>query len=190
VTTTVPAATTTPAHRAPSGGATDRAKAEQKLGWYLAGPAFVVMLSRDRHGTCGQLLFEYYWGSGFLPSEYQGVKFRPGGDPVLYLSNPAGVSANVRRGQLDDLAKLNRMKLQEAGDPEKLAADFRKFIESEIEKARPRKSKSLTPRKPSADPTSGTDAPVGLEQKENTGLPSAENRGEVAAIEDEDDLIG
>jgi len=44
VTTTVPAATTTPAHRAPSGGATDRAKAEQKLGWYLAGPAFVVML--------------------------------------------------------------------------------------------------------------------------------------------------
>jgi len=39
-------------------------------------PAFVVMMSRDRHGTCGQLLFEYYWGSGFLPSKYQGVKFR------------------------------------------------------------------------------------------------------------------
>jgi len=76
------------------------------------------------------------------------------------------------------------------GDPEKLAADFRKFIESEIEKARPRKSKSLTPRKPSADPTSGTDAPVGQERNENIGLPSAENRGEVAAIEDEDDLIG
>jgi hypothetical protein len=81
-------------------------------------PAFVVMLSRDRHGTCGQLLFEYYWGSGFLPSRYQGVKFRAGGDPVLYLSNPAGVSADLRRGQLDDLAKLNRLKLQEAGDPE------------------------------------------------------------------------
>jgi hypothetical protein len=81
-------------------------------------PSFVVMLSRDRHGTCGQLLFEYYWGSGFLPSKYQGVKFRAAGDPVLYLSNPAGIPRDLRREQLDDLAKLNAMKLQESGDPE------------------------------------------------------------------------
>jgi hypothetical protein len=81
-------------------------------------PAFVVMMSRDRHGTCGQLLFDYYWGSGMLPSKYQGVKFRAGGDPVLYLTNPAGVSAAVRRGMLDDLAKMNTLKRQESGDPE------------------------------------------------------------------------
>jgi hypothetical protein len=81
-------------------------------------PAYVVMLSRDRHGTCGQLLFEYYWGSGFLPSRYQGVKFRTGGDPVLYLANPPGVPDSIRRGQLDDLAALNRKKFQQTGDPE------------------------------------------------------------------------
>jgi hypothetical protein len=81
-------------------------------------PAFVVMLSRDRHGTCGQLLFEYYWGSGFLPSKYQGVKFRPAGDPVLYLTNPPGVSPAIRRGQLDDIAALNAMKHEQVGDPE------------------------------------------------------------------------
>jgi hypothetical protein len=63
-------------------------------------PAYVVLLSRDRHGTCGQLLFEYYWGSGFLPSRYQGVKFRAAGDPVLYLTKPPGVSATARRGLL------------------------------------------------------------------------------------------
>ena len=81
-------------------------------------PAYVVMLSRDRHGTCGQLLFEYYWGSGFLPSKYQGIKFRAGSDPVLYLTNPPGVSSAVRRGMLDDLAKVNTIKHQEIGDPE------------------------------------------------------------------------
>ncbi len=81
-------------------------------------PAFVVMLSRDRHGTCGQLLFDYYWGSGFVPSKYQGVKFRAGGDPVLYLTNPPGISPQVRRGMLDDIAKLNRMKQAAVGDPE------------------------------------------------------------------------
>lgn len=81
-------------------------------------PSFVVMLSRDRHGTCGQLLFDYYWGSGFLPSKYQGVKFRAGGDPVLYLTNPHGVPNPVRRGVLDDLAQMNHLKQQEIGDPE------------------------------------------------------------------------
>ena len=81
-------------------------------------PTFCVMTSRDREGTCGQLFYDYYWGSGFLSSKHQGVKFRGGGDPVLYLSNPAGISRPMRRGQLDDLAKLNRLKFQQSGDPE------------------------------------------------------------------------
>jgi hypothetical protein len=58
------------------------------------------------------------WGSGFLPSRYQGVKFRSVGDPVLYLSNPAGFDAGDRRVFLDSLAKLNRIRLDEFGDPE------------------------------------------------------------------------
>jgi hypothetical protein len=81
-------------------------------------PAFVVMTSRDKENTCGQLFYDHYWGSGFLPSRYQGVRIRSSGDPVLYLSNPSGVSREIRRGQLDDLAKLNEMKLAEQGDPE------------------------------------------------------------------------
>jgi Protein of unknown function (DUF1501) len=81
-------------------------------------PTFVVMTSRDREASCGQLFYDYYWGSGFLPSKFQGVKFRPNGDPVLYLSNPAGMSPAVRRGLLDDLAQLNELKHQETGDPE------------------------------------------------------------------------
>ena len=53
-------------------------------------PAFVVMTSTDQDRTCGQLFFDYYWGSGFIPSKYQGVKFRSEGEPVLYLNNPDG----------------------------------------------------------------------------------------------------
>src|SRR5436190_2954786 len=81
-------------------------------------PTFVVMTSRDKEASCGQLFYDYYWGSGFLPSKYQGVKFRSEGDPVLYLSNPPGMSTEIRRGLLDDLAKLNNFKLEETGDPE------------------------------------------------------------------------
>jgi hypothetical protein len=81
-------------------------------------PTFVVMTSRDKEASCGQLFFDYYWGSGFLASKYQGVKLRSEGDPVLYLSNPAGMSGEVRRGILDDLARLNEIKLKEIGDPE------------------------------------------------------------------------
>ena len=81
-------------------------------------PAFVVMTSRDKEASCGQIFYDFYWGSGFLPSKFQGVKFRGGGDPVLYLSNPEGMSREVRRGLLDDLAKLNQMKFDEMGDPE------------------------------------------------------------------------
>jgi Protein of unknown function (DUF1501) len=81
-------------------------------------PAFVVMTSRDKEASCGQIFYDFYWGSGFLPSKYQGVAFRGSGDPVLYLSNPAGLSREVRRGVLDDLARLNEIKRQDFGDPE------------------------------------------------------------------------
>jgi hypothetical protein len=81
-------------------------------------PAFCVMTSTDQGKTCGQLFYDYYWGSGFLPSKYQGVRFRGEGDPVLYLANPAGTSAGLRRGVLDDIAALNRRRLAAYGDPE------------------------------------------------------------------------
>jgi hypothetical protein len=81
-------------------------------------PSFVVMTSRDKEASCGQIFYDFYWGSGFLPSKYQGVKFRGSGDPVLYLSNPDGMSREVRRSLLDDLSQLNEMKLRETGDPE------------------------------------------------------------------------
>lgn len=81
-------------------------------------PTFCVMTSRDKEGTCGQLFYDYYWGSGFLPTAHQGVKFRSGGDPVLYLSDPPGMDATLRRGMLDDLARLNTLKLDTVGDPE------------------------------------------------------------------------
>ncbi len=81
-------------------------------------PSFVVMTSADEKKTCGQLFYDYYWGSGFLPSKYQGVRFRSDGDPVLYLNNPPGMSSELRRGVLDDIAELDRKKLQDYGDPE------------------------------------------------------------------------
>lgn len=81
-------------------------------------PAFVVMTSRDKEASCGQIFYDFYWGSGFLPSKYQGVKFRGSGDPVLYLSNPDGMSREVRRTILDGLAALNETKLRDYGDPE------------------------------------------------------------------------
>ena len=81
-------------------------------------PGFVVMTSRDKEASCGQIFYDFYWGSGFLPSKYQGVKFRGSGEPVLYLSNPDGMSREVRRGLLDDLRVLNEAKFAEVGDPE------------------------------------------------------------------------
>jgi hypothetical protein len=78
-------------------------------------PAFVVMLSR---GGTDQPLYDRLWGSGFLPTRYQGVKLRGGKEPVLYLANPAGCSPQTRREMLDELAELNRMRHAETGDPE------------------------------------------------------------------------
>jgi hypothetical protein len=80
-------------------------------------PAFVVMISPGQ-GTGGQPLYDRLWGSGFLPSRYQGVKFRSVGDPVLYLSNPEGIDRSDRRLYLDALARLNQIKHADAGDPE------------------------------------------------------------------------
>jgi hypothetical protein len=79
-------------------------------------PAFVVMVSQGKGNA--QALADRAWGSGFLPTKYQGVKFRAAADPVLYLSNPEGYEASARRRFLDDLGKLNTLKLNEAQDPE------------------------------------------------------------------------
>ena len=81
-------------------------------------PAYVVMTSSDAGKTCGQLFFDYYWGAGFLPSRYQGVRFRNTGDPVPYLQNPPGVSREARRMLLDDINAINESHLADYGDPE------------------------------------------------------------------------
>ncbi|MEO7141895.1 MAG: DUF1501 domain-containing protein, partial [Bryobacteraceae bacterium] len=80
-------------------------------------PAFVVMISPGSGGG-GQPLYDRLWGSGFLPSKYQGVKFRSVGDPVLFLSDPHGFTRDDRRDFLGALGKLNRMAFDETGDPE------------------------------------------------------------------------
>ncbi|MDQ3684321.1 MAG: DUF1501 domain-containing protein, partial [Acidobacteriota bacterium] len=77
-------------------------------------PAFVVF-SSGRKGPSGG---NSGWGSGFLPTVYQGVQFRSSGDPVLYLSNPRGVDEKLQRESLDSISRLNRMRLNATGDPE------------------------------------------------------------------------
>jgi hypothetical protein len=79
-------------------------------------PAFIAMVSKSRGG--GQPLYDRLWGSGFLRSRFQGVKFRSVGDPVLYLSNPPGLDRRTRRRFLDDLGRLNQQRLERLGDPE------------------------------------------------------------------------
>jgi hypothetical protein len=81
-------------------------------------PAFVVLISQGTGNPADQPLYDRLWGSGFLPSQYQGVKFRSIGDPVLYLSNPEGVSPESRRRILDDIARLNQLRHEATGDPE------------------------------------------------------------------------
>jgi hypothetical protein len=81
-------------------------------------PAFVVLVSQGSGNPTDQPLYDRLWGSGFLPTDFQGVKFRSQGDPVLFLKNPDGVSEAGRRRVLDDLAELNRLRQQETGDPE------------------------------------------------------------------------
>jgi hypothetical protein len=81
-------------------------------------PAYVVLISQANAINNDQPLFSRLWGNGFLPSSHQGVKFRSGGDPVLYLSDPPGVDQNTRRQMLDAVAKINRMKQESYADPE------------------------------------------------------------------------
>ena len=84
-------------------------------------PAYVVMISRPSGPTNAQPLHERMWGAGFLPASYQGVRFSPGSDPVLFLSNPSGMTAARRRAMLDDLRSLNQVAYQRSHDPEILA---------------------------------------------------------------------
>jgi hypothetical protein len=79
-------------------------------------PAFVVMISSGRESD--QPLFARLWSAGFMESRYQGVQFRGGGDPVLYLSNPPGVTPESRRQVLDTLAELNGREYAASPDPE------------------------------------------------------------------------
>ncbi len=81
-------------------------------------PGYLVMLSQGTGKAPGQPIFSRLWGSGYLPSNHQGVQLRPGKNPVLYLSNPPGINADGRRRMLDDLAKLNELRHQSTGDPE------------------------------------------------------------------------
>ncbi|MBS1727308.1 MAG: DUF1501 domain-containing protein [Armatimonadetes bacterium] len=81
-------------------------------------PTYVVLHSKVSSGKVDQALFARLWGTGFLPSEYQGVSLRSSGDPVLYLSDPNGVDRDTRRSMLDDVSKLNHLQLDHFGDPE------------------------------------------------------------------------
>jgi hypothetical protein len=81
-------------------------------------PAFVVLLSRGSAARPADPLYPRLWGSGFLPSSHQGVNFRSGGDPVLYLGNPAGIDAADRRRMLDAITELNRTQASRIPDPE------------------------------------------------------------------------
>jgi hypothetical protein len=81
-------------------------------------PAFVVLLSQAHALNADQPLFSRLWASGFLPSSYQGVRFRGGSAPVLFLDDPPGISKISRRQMLDASAKLNQMKHDAYGDPE------------------------------------------------------------------------
>ncbi len=80
-------------------------------------PGFVVLVSGNKTPSAGKSL----WGSGFLPSVYQGVQCRTQGDPVLFLSNPEGMSRSLRRSTLDALGDLNRMQQERSGDPDTLS---------------------------------------------------------------------
>ncbi|MDG2385447.1 MAG: DUF1501 domain-containing protein [Pirellulaceae bacterium] len=81
-------------------------------------PAFMVLNSFGSCKRTPQPVSGRLWGSGFLPSQYQGVKLQSVGDPVLYVSNPTGISRESQRASLDSLSRLNQIKVEQAGDPE------------------------------------------------------------------------
>ena len=80
-------------------------------------PDYLVLISKMKRPS-DQPLYDHYWGSGFLPSRYQGVKLRNAKDPVLYLRDPDGLPRELRRGMLDGIGDLNTMRLEQTGDPE------------------------------------------------------------------------
>ena len=81
-------------------------------------PEFVVLVTKDKFG---QPLYSRLWGNGFLPSKHQGVQFRSGKNPVLYLDNPPGVTADLRKEQLEYLKKIEKINHRDVGDPEILS---------------------------------------------------------------------
>jgi hypothetical protein len=81
-------------------------------------PTFVVLVARSTKPEQAQAIGARLWSSGYLPGEYAGVSFRSAGDPILYINNPTGVSAEVRRKTLDGLQALNQRTLEQIGDPE------------------------------------------------------------------------
>jgi len=81
-------------------------------------PGFIVLISQGSAQRASQALYSRLWGTGFLPSEHQGVQFRGSGDAVLYLSNPDGVDRQGRRKALDAIARLNARQFERVGDPE------------------------------------------------------------------------
>jgi hypothetical protein len=81
-------------------------------------PAFVVLISQPNALNNDQPLFSRLWGPGFLPSSHQGVRFRSGGDPVLYLADAPGIDRATRRRMLDAVQKINRLRHESYGDPE------------------------------------------------------------------------
>jgi Protein of unknown function (DUF1501) len=80
-------------------------------------PDYLVLISKMQRPS-DQPLYDHYWGSGFLPSRYQGVKLRNAREPVLYLRDPDGLPRGLRRDMLDSLGAINSMRLKETGDPE------------------------------------------------------------------------
>ena len=88
-------------------------------------PEYVVLVSKMQRPS-DQPLYDYYWGAGFLPSRFQGVKFRNAREPVLYLQNPEGLPSELRRAMLDGLGAINQQRLAQTGDPE-IATRIRQY---------------------------------------------------------------
>ena len=88
-------------------------------------PDYLVMISKMQRPS-DQPLYDHYWGSGFLPSRFQGVKLRNSKDPVLYLRDPAGMPRELRRGMLDGISELNQIQFEQTNDPE-IATRIRQY---------------------------------------------------------------
>lgn len=81
-------------------------------------PTFVVLVAKPTNTEQIQAISARLWSSGYLPGEHAGVAFRTGGDPILFINNPDGVSSSVRRKTLDGLRALNELNYKIVGDPE------------------------------------------------------------------------